>query len=255
LIVPRPPKSGCTRRPQHPEGRIVVHGGNPGPGSWRRLVLIEGMIGSGKSTTAERLAARLIEDGAEVHAFNEFADDHPVRTRSVDRLLGVGEAPTGAYAVEQWNALAERCAGGAETTILESTFLQNTVMPHFVDGEPIAVVEDVFADIAARLAPADPLLVYLRPTDTTGAIRRVHAERGQPWSSRNYAFVSTCPWARQRGLAGERALVELYREWEQIVDRLLPEIQSLLVVDPQRDWTGALREIHDAVRVREGPPE
>ena len=209
------------------------------------------MIGSGKSTTAERLAAKLIEGGATAHFFNESADDHPVRTRTVDRLLGRELAPPDAYAAEQWNALADRCAHDTGTTIVESTFLQNTVMPHFTDGEPIAVVEDVFADIAARLAPTAPFLVYLRPSDVSSAIRRVHAERREPWSSRNYAFVSACAWARRRGLTGEPALVELYREWERIADGLLPTIESLVVVDPQRDWTAALTEIYHAVRVRE----
>jgi hypothetical protein len=57
-------------------------------GSWRELVLIEGMIGSGTSTIAERLAARLIEGGATARAFNESADDDSVRTRTVDRPLG-----------------------------------------------------------------------------------------------------------------------------------------------------------------------
>jgi hypothetical protein len=94
------------------------------------------MIGLGKSTTAERLAARLIGDGATARAFNEFADDHPGRTRSADRLLGREAAAPGVYAAEQWNALANRCAHDAGTTIVESAFLQNTVMPHFIDAEP-----------------------------------------------------------------------------------------------------------------------
>jgi hypothetical protein len=209
------------------------------------------MVGAGKSTTAERLAARLIEEGADARAFTEFAEDNPVRTRIADRLLDIAEAPPGAYSAEQWDALAARCARSDRTTIVECTFLQNSVMPLFIDGEPIAVVEEVFADLAARLAPAQPLLVYLRPSDTAGAIRRVHAERGEPWSSRNYAFVSACPWARRRGLAGEPALVELYREWERVVDGLLSRIDSMLVVDPQHDWTAALERIHDAVSPRE----
>src|SRR5262249_21685284 len=103
---------------------------------FKRLVLIEGMIGSGKSTTAKRLAAMLIAGGVTAHAYTEFADDHPVRTRTVDRLRGTVAAPHGAYAAEQWDALAERCARDVRTTIVESTFLQNTVMPHFVEGEP-----------------------------------------------------------------------------------------------------------------------
>jgi predicted kinase len=215
----------------------------------RRLVLIEGMIGAGKSTTAERLADELSNDGEDARAFLEGADDQPIRTRAVDRLRGVAPASDAKeYDPGQWDALAERCARGAETVIVEGTFLQNSVMPHFLDDAPIAVVKEVFAGLAARIAPAAPLLVYLRPSDVAAAIRRVHAERGEPWSSRNYAFVSACRWACRRGLVGERAVVELYRAWEQIVDELLSMVESLLVVDPQHDRAGALRRIVDAMR-------
>jgi len=220
----------------------------------RRLILVEGMIGAGKSTTAERLAARLTEDGDEVRAFDEFADDHPIRTRHADLVRGAAPAPASAYDAGQWDALADRCARGADTVIVESTFLQNSVLPHFVDDAPVGVVKEVFADLAARIAPAAPLLVYLRPSDVADAIRRVHAERGEPWSSRNYAFVSACRWARRRGLVGEQAVIELYRAWEQIVDELLTTVESVLVVDPQRDWEGALRRLHDAVSARQKGP-
>jgi hypothetical protein len=213
----------------------------------RRFILIEGMIGAGKSTTAERLAAMLTEGGGDVHAFHEFADNHPIRTPGVDLVRTGTRAPENRYDPGQWNALADRCAQGTNTIIIESTFLQNSVMPLFVEDVPTTVVKELFAEIAGRIAPAAPLLVYLRPSDVADAIRRVHADRGEPWSSRNYAFVSACPWARRRGLVGERAVVELYRAWEQLVDELLPTVESVVVPDPQRDWEGALQRVYDAV--------
>jgi hypothetical protein len=220
--------------------------------SARRLILIEGMIGAGKSTMAERLAARLAEDGCDVRAFNESAGDHPIRSRQVDLLRSVVPAPDDSYDAAQWNALADRCARGSQTVIVESMFLQNTVMPHFIDDQPTEVVREVFDDIAARMASTAPLLVYLRPLDVMAAVRRVHDQRGEPWSSRNHAFVTACRWARRRGLAGERAVIDLYRAWEPLVDELLvkAEIESLIVSDPQRDWAGALRRIHEAVVTR-----
>ena len=72
----------------------------------RRLILIEGMIGAGKSTMAARLAAMLTERGENVQVFNEFADDHPIRTRHVDLLRAAGPALTSSYDACQWNALA-----------------------------------------------------------------------------------------------------------------------------------------------------
>lgn len=204
------------------------------------------MIGAGKSTMAERLAARLLEHGGNVRAYQEFAEDHPVRTRAVDLLRLTGAGPRSAYDANQWNALAERCVRGPQTVILESMLLQNSVMPHFIDDRPIALVKQAFDDIAERIAAAAPLLAYLRPSDVEAAIRRVHVERGEPWSSRNYAFVSASRWARRRGLVGERAVVELYRAWEEVVDELLATSESMIVVDPQRDWEGALRRLYRA---------
>src|SRR5262249_1663674 len=220
------------------------------PLSPRRLVLIEGMIGAGKSTTAERLAAWLTDRGKDARAFQEGADDHPIRTRAVDLLRGVPPASDPkVYDPGQWDALADRCARGSETVIVESTFLQNSVMPHFVDDAPIAVVKEVFADLAARIAPAAPLLVYLRPSDVAAAIRRVHADRGEPWSSPTHAFVSAYPSARRRGRAGVRAVVELHRSWRAIgVDRLVVA-RSVFVVDRQCDWAAGLGRVFEAVSV------
>src|SRR6201999_1768775 len=46
-----------------------------------RLILIEGMIASGKTTTAGHLADWLARRGEHVRAFGEGAADHPIRTR------------------------------------------------------------------------------------------------------------------------------------------------------------------------------
>ena len=115
----------------------------------RQLILIEGMIGAGKSTTAERLAARLREGRRSVPAFHEFADNHPIRTPGVDLIRTGARAPGSMYDPGQWHAFADRCAQGT-TVILESTFLQNSVMPLFVDDAPIAVVKKLFALISGN---------------------------------------------------------------------------------------------------------
>jgi hypothetical protein len=49
---------------------------------------------------------------------------------------------------------------------LESSFLQNSVMPAFVRGAPVDKLTDIAARIERQLTPARPLLVYLRPHGT-----------------------------------------------------------------------------------------
>jgi hypothetical protein len=229
-----------------------------------QLVLIEGMIGSGKTTTATRVGDWLARRGENARVFCECAPEHPIRTRVEDRLWAAAgpQAPgpgsagdtaagnPGAYAADQWRRLAERCLRGRQTIILESSYLQNSVMPAFIDGAPARTVNEIFTGIWRQAAPAEPLLVYLRPTDICAAVMRVHRSRGEPWSSRNVAFVENSPWARHRSLRGQDAVVKLYQAWEPVVTRLYSwyPFPKIMVTGPQHDWQVTLTRICATVR-------
>jgi len=113
-----------------------------------RLILIEGMIGSGKTTTAGHLADWLARRGEDVRAFGEGAADHPIRTRRVDELLAAPvPGDPEAYSAGQWRRLAERCLRDERTIILESIFLQNSVMPAFIDDAGTTAVTKICTEI------------------------------------------------------------------------------------------------------------
>jgi hypothetical protein len=236
-----------------------------------RLIMIEGMIGSGKTMTATRVGEWLARRGESVRVFCEGAADHPIRTGAEDRLraaaglrvpgpggTGAGDAGRpGGYPAVQWRRLAGRCGRGRQTIVIESSFLQNSVMPAFIDGAPVRAVEEIFTQIVGQAGPARPLLVYLRPAGIAAAVGRIHRSRGEPWSSRNVAFVENSPWARRRGLRGQDAVVKLYQAWEPVVTQLYRAypFPKIMVTDPQHDWPATLARICATARPAPTQPE
>lgn len=233
------------------------------------LILVEGMIGAGKTTTSGWIADWLACRGEHAVAYPEFALDHPIRTRAVDRLRATHPEPVrqpcdigpgglardaSVYEVRQWSRLAEDCVRTQRTVVLEATFLQNSVLPAFINGAPVEKVLEIARRIEHRAAPASPLLVYLRPTDIAAAVDEVHRQRGEPWSSWNLESVASFPWVRERDLHGKAAVVELYEAWEWVVDELFARYPhpKIMVEDPQRDWTAAREAIIAAARFQAG---
>jgi hypothetical protein len=215
-----------------------------------RLILIEGMIGAGKTATAGWVEDWLTGRGEDARAFREFDEDQPIRTRAVDQLRGRPAQEPDAYAASQWRRLAERCLDGQRTFILESVFLQNSVMPAFIEDAPADAVAQIFDTIVGEAAPAEPFLVYLRPADIAAAVARVHRIRGPEAKERNVTFVENSPWARRRGLRGFGAVTGLYQAWEAFVDERFGRYPFpwLTVTDPQQDWPAALARIGATIR-------
>ncbi len=123
-------------------------------------------------------------------------------------------------------------------------------MPAFIDGAALDMVTGLFTTIVRLVAPAEPVLVYLRPDDIAAAIARVHHTRGPAWAAQNVAFVENSQWARRQNLRGPGAVVALYLAWEPIVSLLYDRypFPKLMVTDPQHDWPAALARIGTAIR-------
>jgi hypothetical protein len=82
----------------------------------------------------------------------------------------------------------------------------------------------------------------------------VHQDRGEAWAAQNIAWVRARPWAAGRDLNGREAVIQLYREWEQVVDGLFARhpFGKIMVIDPQQDRAAALRKVQAALRPADG---
>ena len=216
-----------------------------------RLVIIEGIMGSGKSTTARWIAARLEESGLRALAITERVEPHPVRgTDGLDHWF----QPWLDITIE---GLVERCLAKWRSFVVQA---QATETIYTLDGQlfhgdltnlflmgasPKAIAKycETVADIARPLAP---LLIYFYQADVARAIRTIAAERGEEWIKYQVDWKLQAPYSRRLGLTGLDGLVALYKEYRALTDELYSrlDLPKLAIDNSQQKWDVYYQQIH-----------
>jgi hypothetical protein len=215
-----------------------------------RLVIVEGIMGSGKSTTARWIAARLEAAGLRSLAITERVEPHPVRgTDGLDHWF----QPWLDITIE---GLVDRCLAKWRSFVAEA---QATEMIYTLDGQlfhgdltnlflmgasrtAIAKYCETVADIARPLAP---LLIYFYQADVARAIRTIAAERGEEWIKYQVDWKLQTPYSRGLGLTGLDGLVALYKDYRALTDELYSrlDLPKLAIDNSQQAWDIYYRQI------------
>lgn len=202
------------------------------PHATRGLVLIEGLPGSGKSTTAHHLCLHLERHGRRARWYWELESPHPVfefqEAIEGDRLRE-GFVET---ALRNWARLADELKTREEYVILECSWFQSAVTPMLLLDWPHERIAEYVLTVERTVAPAAPLLVLLRVTDVAERLRAVAAERGAWSSDLLEARICASPYGRARGLRGIEGVIRYLEEYRDLVDALRDRLRiDTLVLD------------------------
>lgn len=192
------------------------------------LIFVDGLPGSGKSTTAEYVASELNRHGISCRLLRERETDHPL---NVGGDLHPSGSTTGAQLFEaysvgsfideslaRWNAFVAEALSSERVNILDSYPFQNSVRVLFqMDADPatLAIYQSRVEEKAAGLSPA---LLYLDPGDAEQTLRAIATQRGPTWTDYAIAVVTECPYASSRGLQGMNGAAVLLQAYKHLLD-------------------------------------
>jgi hypothetical protein len=187
-----------------------------------RLVLIEGLPGTGKTSLAEWLCKRMTESGRDAAWAREEAADHPVIDRATRRTAA--EPGYADRCIARWEAFARRMATAPspETFVLEGCLFQSAVRFLIEHEHPAADAARYLVAVETALAPLAPRLVYLVQPDPEAYLRDVlPGRKGEATVAKIAAYSATTPFAVRRGLEGRGALLGLYTTYRVACDALV----------------------------------
>jgi len=185
-----------------------------------QTLFVEGMPGSGKSTSAAKLQVSLAAQGVGVAAFQEMAAAHPLHVGELDEM---GAAMARVHEKFQPSEFAElalaRCRSfraEADVTIFESFPIQSYLRVLMQMGAEPSEIWSFWDELQEAFNDANPALIYFREPTPGANFREVAASRGREWTEYIVASMEQTPYASSRGLKGFEGIAKLFRDYGEL---------------------------------------
>ena len=220
-----------------------------------KLILLEGLPGSGKSTTGQWLTERLQRNGVKVRWLQEAELSHPLWW--YDYWDGRHYLPPDFdniplekfidTSLKKWEEFATLVKASDRLYLVESFLFQNTVAM-FLMGDAKQTLLVAYAQAVQRLiGDLNSILIYFYPTDEAVALRKICKLRGQAFENELLKHMESFPYLRRRSLKGLEGVTVLWQEIRKISDALFDEspLRKIAIENSEGDWPSYRQQIFD----------
>ncbi|MTI95771.1 MAG: hypothetical protein FH749_09865 [Firmicutes bacterium] len=212
-----------------------------------KLILIDGITGSGKSTTGRFLAEQLKANNIAHRLYEEEEPGHPLNYTAADiEELGPEEVENFIIAMPPlWQRFVHSALDSDEVFIIESYIFQDTIRILFQNN---VARERIFAFAHRQLEiirPMNPVLIWLWTRDVNQSIRRIWATRGEQWKQWFIRVDTATPYALANHLQGEEGAITLWEHYQDLTKELFDsyDIARLAVEVSPEAWERNQEEI------------
>ncbi len=218
-----------------------------------RFIFVEGIMGSGKSTTAEFLTAQIRQHGiaarflAEGPTIEEL--EHPLR------IATEFPHPNGIWldltvdefierSLQKWHNFVQEAQQSATVTICDGLLFHGNMTDLLLMNAELPVLHQYVSQVIECLLDLHPVVIYFYHNDIARAIRTICDERGNTWEAYQVNWKVASPYGVQRSLQGFDGLVQLYQNYRELCDDIFAQLAlPKLAICNEGNWATYYHDI------------
>lgn len=208
------------------------------------LIIIEGLPGSGKSTTAAMIAKELEKKGKQAVCVDEGVPDHPADYPDYGFPDFITERK---MILEKWSSFVKE-ADKDTVYVFNCIYLQNPMCETMMRfGMKEAASRSYIAEITELIKPFNPIIIYIDLPDVKAAIDRVLEERGTDWLNAVIDYHVSQGYGKQNDLHGYEGYIRCLEERKIREHHILQELDIDYFTISQYTGVEELAELFDSV--------
>lgn len=220
-----------------------------------KLILIEGLPGSGKSTTAHHLSRFLTNSDIDNKWWYEEEKNHPVyiykdqeEAQYIIKDLSDGKYNTIINkALEQWRNFGSYLESTNKIVLIDSCFFGYLSWSLFPFDVPKDVIKEYTLAVEKIIKPFNPCLVYLYQDDVNQALKKICNRREGNMENHLIQAATESPYGKNRYLTGFEGMVKYWEDYRSITDDIfnMLEISKLAIENSEGKYDNYFSRILD----------
>jgi hypothetical protein len=218
-----------------------------------RFIFVEGIMGSGKSTTADfltehlrhlQIPARFLAEGPTIEE-----PVHPLRiSPELPHPFSVWLDVTVELYIERslrkWHTFAHEAERSEMVTVCDGLLFHGNMTDLMLMNAAPSLLHAYVMQILETIAVLNPVVIYFYHADIAHALRTICDARGKRWEAYQIDWKIASPYAVQRSLQGFDGLVLLYQAYRALCDDLFTQLPlPKLAILNEGNWEEYYRDI------------
>lgn len=218
-----------------------------------RFIFVEGIMGSGKTTTAWFLTEQLQRHGIAARFLLEGPTfdkpEHPLRVATdLPHPNGVWLDVTVeeyiALSLRKWRAFAQEARKSEIVTVCDGLLFHGNMTDLMLMNARPDVLRAYIAQVIETISDLNPVVIYFSHPDIARALRRICDARGSEWEAYQVNWKVLSPYGRERSLQGFDGLVQLYQDYCALCEDIFAQLAlPKLAIRNEGDWIRYYEEI------------